>query len=101
MELTLPLSTLFQLFAAFNAAALGTVAVCRAHLIQVPVLQLAGIGLVLAASTMAIISFEQAGYLAGVPAWALAESLLTLAAGPVLIALILAILRQRIPALVL
>ncbi len=98
VEITLPLSTLFQLFTAFNALLLGVIAICRAHLKSAPILHVAGIGLMLVATAMIIISADHAGYCAGLPDLALIESLLALAAGPVLVALVLAIVQRQVPA---
>jgi AraC-like DNA-binding protein len=97
VEITLPLSTFFQLFTAFNALLLGAIAICRAHLKSAPILRVAGLALVLVATAMIIISADHAGYSAGLPNLALIESLLALAAGPVLVALVLAIVRRQVP----
>ena len=97
VEITLPLSTIFQLFTAFNALLLGAIAICRAHLKSAPTLRVAGVGLVLVATAMIIISADHAGYSARLLDLELIESLLSLAAGPVLVALLLAIVRRQVP----
>lgn len=97
VETALSLSTLFQLFTAFNALMLGAIAICRAHLKSAPILGVAGFGLMLVAIAMIIIAADHAGYSAGLPDLALVESLLILAAGPVLVALVLAIVQRQVP----
>jgi hypothetical protein len=97
VEITLPLSSIFQLFAAFNALLLGAIAIFRARLKSAPILRVAGFGLMIIATAMIIVSADHAGYTAGLPDLELIESLLALATGPVLVTLVLAIVRRQVP----
>ena len=91
MDTTLPLSTVFQLFAAFNAILLGAISLCRATLKASLALRLGGFALLLVAVVMIVISLDNAGITLEYLNLEFVESILTLAIGPLLLALVLAV----------
>lgn len=97
MDTALELGSLFQLFAAFNAALLGLTALCGAAVKCTPATGFGGFSLLLVGGVLSTISLDHAGFSFALFDLHIVESILTLAAGPLILGLILALHARRAP----
>ena len=96
MDSALQFSSLFPLIAAINAAVLGATVLCRSVSRVGSVQMFAGFTLLLVAAVVATILADHAGYALTFLDLRLIESILTLAAGPLVLGLVLALHSRRI-----